>query len=87
MGKYESTHANNILTLVNEFGQDKEEEIRRLYLDQKTLLEKDARIIEFLPIFTYKLVRETLKAQYVEGYLEKKIHILEKKIKSNYQHK
>ena len=74
------------MKLIGEFGQDKEEEIRRLYQDQRELLERDASIRDFLPIFTHGIVRQVLLAQYKEGYLEKKIAKIERKMLSEPGH-
>ena len=83
---YEGSHNTSIMKLIGEFGQDKEDEIRRLYQDQRELLERDASIRDCLPIFTHGIVRQVLLAQYKEGYLEKKIAKIEKKMPSEPGH-
>ncbi|MEA2036085.1 MAG: hypothetical protein U9O94_01145 [Nanoarchaeota archaeon] len=75
---YEGAHQTSILDLIGEF-PGKEDEIERLYLGQRTLLEMDAKIKDFLPIFTYQIVRHILMARYVKGYLEEKVQEIEEK--------
>ncbi len=60
----ESAHRTNIRRLIDEFGGDHESEIMKLYNTQREAEERSARIIDFIPIFVYRTVREVLKERY-----------------------
>ncbi|RLI91090.1 MAG: hypothetical protein DRO89_04645 [Candidatus Altiarchaeales archaeon] len=60
----ESAHRTNIRRLIDEFGEDYESEIMRLYNTQRKVEERSARITDFIPIFVYRTVREVLRKRY-----------------------
>ena len=68
----ERTHRDNIETLVRDFGKDKADEIRRVYGEQRKILEDSAKITDFIPVLAYSLTRQVLRARYEEGYAERK---------------
>ena len=57
-------HEFNIRRLIDEFGQDNPEDIKGLYNHHKNLLESNAKIYDFIPIFTDKKVREIISIKY-----------------------
>ncbi|OYT41252.1 MAG: hypothetical protein B6U86_02760 [Candidatus Altiarchaeales archaeon ex4484_43] len=67
----ESVHRTNIRRLIDEFGEDHESEIMRLYNTQREAEERSARITYFIPIFVYRTVREVLRKRYQEVLLLK----------------
>ncbi len=77
----EGAHGTSIAKLVEEFGQENEEEITKVYQGIRAILEKDAKIIDYVPIFAYRQVKQILRAQYEEGYLEKKVKKTRKEMK------
>ncbi|MEA3254453.1 MAG: hypothetical protein U9Q22_01295 [Candidatus Altiarchaeota archaeon] len=60
----ERVHKTNIERLVKEFGDERIPEIERLYNTHRFSDESDAKIQDFIPIFTYRAVRETLGKGY-----------------------
>ncbi len=60
----ESAHRTNIKRLAEEFGESYESEITELYSTQREADESRARINDFIPIFTYRAVREVLRGIY-----------------------
>lgn len=60
----ERVHKTNIKRLVEEFGDEQMDEIERVYNTHRFSDESDAKIQDFIPIFTYRTVRENLR----EGY-------------------
>ncbi|HDH41331.1 MAG TPA: hypothetical protein ENG12_02855 [Candidatus Altiarchaeales archaeon] len=56
----ERVHKTNIERLVEEFGEEQMEEINKLYNTQRSSEESNAKIRDFIPIFTYRAVREIL---------------------------
>ncbi|MCK4492281.1 MAG: hypothetical protein KAU03_06630 [Candidatus Altiarchaeales archaeon] len=53
-------HKTNIERLLDEFGGHRLEEINKVYNAQRSSDESNARIQDFMPIFTYRAVRENL---------------------------
>lgn len=70
---YERSHDTSIEWLIEEFGQQREEEIRTVYNHQRQILEQDVSIYDFLPIFTYKIAKQILRAEDDPSYLERKV--------------
>lgn len=56
----EKAHKTNISRLLEEFGDEKKEEILYLYENKRAESEQKARILDYVPIFVYRAVRETL---------------------------
>lgn len=74
----ESQHETNIAKLVNEFGQDKELEIDKLYRKECELLKKEAKITTFVPLLAYKHTRDILRIEYDPSFSEKQVRKYEK---------
>ncbi len=64
----EMAHKTNIERLLEEFGDDHEDEINRAYNTQRSFEESGAKIRDFIPIFTYRTVKELLLKDIIEGY-------------------
>ncbi len=56
----EKAHKTNIHKLLEEFGETRKEEIHSTYDYVRFSDENNARIHDFLPIFVYRAVRESL---------------------------
>ena len=59
----ESAHRHNIVRLIDEFGESRESRITELYNSLRDSEESTAKITDFTPIFTYRLVREALQEE------------------------
>jgi hypothetical protein len=57
----ESAHEDCIVRLVEEFGTNREDEIRRMYSLQRQKLENGARIFLYSAILTYNSTRQQLQ--------------------------
>lgn len=75
----EGSHRSSIDKLVEEFGTEEKEEIKMIYSKQKDILEKDAKIKNFVPVFAYKITRQILRAEHEDKYLKKQAKKLNKK--------
>lgn len=60
----ESAHRHNIVRLIDEFGEHRESRIIELYNSLRDSEESTAKITDFTPIFTYRMVREALQEEY-----------------------
>jgi len=60
----DSAHRHNILRLIDEFGESRQDRITALYNNLRDSEESTAKITDFTPIFTYRLVREALQEEY-----------------------
>jgi hypothetical protein len=59
-GTLEKAHTSNIERLVKEYGAHRHEEIKSAYRKIRSADESKARILDFVPIFCYRKVREAL---------------------------
>ena len=59
-----SEHEDCIKRLVEEFGPEREAEIRAIYQENIRNLEIDARILLYLPVLALNSSRKTLKAKF-----------------------
>jgi len=60
----ESAHRHNIVRLIDEFGENRQNRVIELYNSLRDSEESTAKITDFTPIFTYRLVREALQEEY-----------------------
>ena len=70
--EFEESHKRSIDTLVREFGSENRAHIERVYLGERELLEKEAKIKKYLPIIAYKTTRQILRAEFEKGYAKEK---------------
>jgi hypothetical protein len=59
----DSAHRHNILRLIDEFGESRQNRIIELYSSLRDSEESTAKITDFTPIFTYRMVREALEEE------------------------
>lgn len=62
--RFETQHVVNITRLVQQFGEEREEEIRRLYETERGHLEERATMPDFIPLVIYNKVNEKLREMY-----------------------
>lgn len=60
----ESAHRQNIVRLIDEFGENRQNRVIELYNSLRDSEESTAKITDFTPIFTYRMVREALQEEY-----------------------
>ncbi len=61
---FETQHDVNITRLVKQFGEEREEEIRKLYETEREHLEKMATMPDFVPLVLYNAVRQRIAETY-----------------------
>ena len=79
--KYQKSHEGSIENLINEFGRKREPEIRRIYNEEREIMERRPKFADYLPIFVHKITRQILRVEFEEGYLEKQVKKVDKKHK------
>ncbi|MFZ2456735.1 MAG: hypothetical protein WAX07_09690 [Candidatus Altiarchaeia archaeon] len=57
----EKAHKGNVDKLLEEFGQNRKNEILETYNNMRKSAEKSAKIRDFTPIFLYRTLREALR--------------------------
>ena len=57
-------HEDCIRQLVEEFGADKEPEIRKTYVEQRNNLERHATVFVYIPLLAFQTARRVLQTQY-----------------------
>jgi len=63
-GELDSAHEHNVHRLIEEFGEDKDIEVRNAYQGIRDELERGATVILYIPILAAQAARKTLRKKY-----------------------